>query len=41
MSVIRSAMSEVEDVISLGTSLGVRDYQLFFQYVTYNDLALD
>jgi MoaA/NifB/PqqE/SkfB family radical SAM enzyme len=30
MSVMRSAMSEVEDVIGLGTSLGVPDYQLFF-----------
>jgi AdoMet-dependent heme synthase len=30
MSVMRSAISDVEDVIGLGTSLGVRDYQLFF-----------
>ncbi len=30
MSVMRSAIREVDDVISLGTSLGVRDYQLFF-----------
>ena len=34
MSVMRSAMSEVEDVIDLGTSLGVRDYQLFFPIPT-------
>ena len=34
MSVIRSAMSEVEDVIGLGTSLGIRDYQLFFPIPT-------
>ncbi|MDD1680172.1 MAG: SPASM domain-containing protein, partial [Methanoregula sp.] len=34
MSVMRSAMSEVEDVIGLGTSLGVRDYQLFFPIPT-------
>lgn len=34
MSVMRSAIREVEDVISLGTSLGVRDYQLFFPIPT-------
>jgi radical SAM protein with 4Fe4S-binding SPASM domain len=34
MSVMRSAMSEVEDVIGLGTSLGVMDYQLFFPVPT-------
>jgi radical SAM protein with 4Fe4S-binding SPASM domain len=34
MSVMRSAISDVEDVISLGTSLGVRDYQLFFPVPT-------
>lgn len=34
MSVMRSAMSEVGDVIGLGTSLGVRDYQLFFPIPT-------
>jgi len=34
MSVIRSAISDVEDVICLGTSLGVRDYQLFFPVPT-------
>ena len=34
MSVMRSAISDVEDVIELGTSLGVRDYQLFFPIPT-------
>jgi AdoMet-dependent heme synthase len=34
MSVMRSAMSEVEDVIELGTSLKVCDYQLFFPVPT-------
>jgi radical SAM protein with 4Fe4S-binding SPASM domain len=34
MSVMRSAMNDVEDVIGLGTSLGVRDYQLFFPVPT-------
>jgi AdoMet-dependent heme synthase len=34
MSVMRSAMNEVADVIGLGTSLGVRDYQLFFPVPT-------
>jgi len=34
MSVMRSAISNVEDVIELGTSLGVRDYQLFFPVPT-------
>ena len=34
MSVMRSAMSEVEDLIGLGVSLGVRDYQLFFPIPT-------
>jgi len=30
MSVMRSAISDIEGVVGLGTSLGVRDYQLFF-----------
>ncbi len=34
MSVMRSALSDVETVIGLGTSLGVRDYQLFFPVPT-------
>jgi len=34
MSVMRSAISEVEDLIGLGTSLGVRDYHLFFPVPT-------
>ncbi len=34
MSVMRSAIRDVEDVIGLGTSLGVRDYQLFFPIPT-------
>lgn len=34
MSVMRSAISDVEDVIRLGTSLGVHDYQLFFPIPT-------
>jgi radical SAM protein with 4Fe4S-binding SPASM domain len=34
MSVMRSAISDVENVIGLGTSLGVRDYQLFFPIPT-------
>lgn len=34
MSVMRSAISDVEGVIGLGTSLGVRDYQLFFPIPT-------
>jgi len=34
MSVMRSAISDVEEVIGLGTSLGVRDYQLFFPIPT-------
>jgi len=34
MSVIRSAMSDVEEVIEVGTALGVRDYQLFFPIPT-------
>ena len=34
MSVMRSAITEVESVIGLGTSLGVRDYQLFFPIPT-------
>jgi radical SAM protein with 4Fe4S-binding SPASM domain len=34
MSVMRSAISDVEDVIGLGSSLGVRDYQLFFPVPT-------
>lgn len=34
MSVMRSVISDVEDVIGLGTSLGVRDYQIFFPVPT-------
>jgi radical SAM protein with 4Fe4S-binding SPASM domain len=34
MSVMRSAISDVGEVIGLGTSLGVRDYQLFFPVPT-------
>lgn len=34
MSVMRSEISEVEELIGLGTSLGVRDYQLFFPVPT-------
>jgi AdoMet-dependent heme synthase len=34
MSVMRAAIGDVEDVIGLGTSLGVRDYQLFFPIPT-------
>lgn len=34
MSVMRSAISDVEDVIGLGTTLGIRDYQLFFPIPT-------
>ena len=34
MSVMRSVISEVKDVIRLGKSLGVRDYQLFFPIPT-------
>jgi radical SAM protein with 4Fe4S-binding SPASM domain len=34
MSVMRSAIREVEDLIGFGTSLGVRDYQLFFPIPT-------
>lgn len=34
MSVMGSAISEVEGVIGLGTTLGVRDYQLFFPVPT-------
>jgi radical SAM protein with 4Fe4S-binding SPASM domain len=34
MSVMRSAISDVEGVIGLGTPLGVRDYQLFFPVPT-------
>ncbi len=34
MSVMRSDISEVKDVIRLGTSLGVCDYQLFFPIPT-------
>jgi len=30
MSVMQSAMSDVKDVIEVGTALGVRDYQIFF-----------
>jgi len=34
MSVMRSLMSDVEEVIEVGTALGVRDYQLFFPVPT-------
>jgi radical SAM protein with 4Fe4S-binding SPASM domain len=34
MSVMRSDICEVEDLISLGTSLGIRDYQIFFPIPT-------
>jgi AdoMet-dependent heme synthase len=34
MSVMRSSISDIEEVIGLGTSLGVRDYQLFFPIPT-------
>jgi AdoMet-dependent heme synthase len=34
MSVMRSAMSNVDEVIKLGTSLGVHDFQLFFPIPT-------
>jgi radical SAM protein with 4Fe4S-binding SPASM domain len=34
MSVMRSAMRDVEEVIEVGTALGVRDYQLFFPVPT-------
>jgi len=34
MSLMRSAIRDVEDVIELGTSLGVRTYQLFFPVPT-------
>lgn len=34
MSVMHSAISDVEEVIELGTSLSVRDYQLFFPIPT-------
>jgi radical SAM protein with 4Fe4S-binding SPASM domain len=34
MSVMRSAMSDVREVIEVGTSLGVRDYQIFFPVLT-------
>jgi radical SAM protein with 4Fe4S-binding SPASM domain len=34
MSVMRSDISDVEAVIGLGTSLGIRDYQLFFPVPT-------
>jgi len=34
MTVMRSAISDVEEVIGLGTSRGVRDYQLFFPIPT-------
>jgi len=34
MSVMRSVIGDVEDVIGLGSSLGVRDYQLFFPVPT-------
>ena len=34
MSVMKSAIGDVEDVIELGTSLGVHDYQLFFPIPT-------
>ena len=31
---MRSAMSDVKEVIEVGTALGVRDYQLFFPVPT-------
>jgi radical SAM protein with 4Fe4S-binding SPASM domain len=34
MTVMRSAIGDIEGVIALGTSLGVRDYQLFFPVPT-------
>jgi AdoMet-dependent heme synthase len=34
MSVMRSAINDVDDVVGFGTSLGVRDYQLFFPVPT-------
>ena len=34
MSVMRSAISDVGEVIGLGSSLGIRDYQLFFPVPT-------
>jgi radical SAM protein with 4Fe4S-binding SPASM domain len=34
MSVMHSVLRDVEDVISMGTSLGVHDYQLFFPVPT-------
>jgi len=41
MSVMRSALDEVEDVIGLGTRLGVRDYQLFFPVPTGRALQIE
>ena len=41
MSVMRSAISDVEDVIKLGTSRGVRDYQLFFPIPTGRARQID
>ena len=32
MSVMQSAMSDVREVIEVGTALGVRDYHIFFPY---------
>ena len=34
MSVMQSALRDVEEVIEVGTALGVRDYQLFFPVLT-------
>ena len=34
MSVMQSAMSDVREVIEVGTALGVRDYQIFFPVPT-------
>jgi len=41
MSVMRSALNEVEDVIGLGTTLGVRDYQLFFPVPTGRAMQIE
>jgi len=41
MSVMRPAMREIEGVIHLGTSLGVRDYQLFFPVPTGRAREMD
>jgi radical SAM protein with 4Fe4S-binding SPASM domain len=41
MSIMRSALNEVEDLIGLGTTLGVRDYQLFFPVPTGRALQIE